>query len=54
MADAAARRAVQKQKDRYPLFAELCKHRSGEKRARGDRRRVGDGQGKLWKRARPN
>ena len=27
---AAARRAVQKQKDRYPLFPELLKHQTAE------------------------
>src|ERR1700745_3625289 len=29
---AAARRAVQKQKDRYPLFPELLKHQTAEER----------------------
>ena len=48
-----AQRAVQKQKERYPLFAELCKRGSTKNEARGDRRRMGDGRRKLWRRARP-
>jgi hypothetical protein len=56
---AAARRAVQKQKDRYPLFPELLKHQTAEERLASiaDERQkwwheMRDRHAELWRRAR--
>jgi len=56
---AAARRAVQAQKDRYPLFPELLKHQTAEERIAAvaiDREQwwqeMRDRRAKLWRRAR--
>ena len=56
---AAARRAVQKEKDRCPLFPELLKHKSAEERLKAvasDReqwwQRMRDHRAKQWRRAR--
>ena len=56
---AAARRAVQAQKDRYPLFPELLKHQTAEDRLAAvaiDReqwwQQVRDRRAQLWRRAR--
>ena len=56
---AAARRAVQKDKDRYPLFPELLKHQTAEERLASiaDEREtwwhlMRDRHAKLWRKAR--
>jgi hypothetical protein len=56
---AAARRAVQKQRDRYPLFPELLKQRTAEERLASiaDEREIWwremrDRHAKLWRKAR--
>jgi hypothetical protein len=56
---AAARRAVQREKDRYPLFPELVKHQTAENRLTSiavERERcwqeMRDRHAKLWRRAR--
>jgi hypothetical protein len=56
---AAARRAVQKQKDRHPLFPELLKHQTAKERLAAiaierDQwwRRMRDHRAKQWRRAR--
>lgn len=56
---AAARRAVQREKDRYPLFPELLTHQTAEERLEATatsqaewRQHVRDHQAKQWRRAR--
>ena len=56
---AAARRAVQREKDRYPLFPELLKHRNAAERLASIavkretwRQEMRDRQAKLWRKVR--
>jgi hypothetical protein len=58
---AAARRAVQREKDRYPLFPEVLKHQTAEDRLASiadERERwwyeMRDRHAKLWRKARQN
>jgi hypothetical protein len=58
---AAARRAIQKQKDRYPLFPEFLKHRTAEERLASIAveletwwKEMRERHAKLWRKARQN